>query len=65
MSGGAGRRFMAVGRYPFVMLLLFLALVANVMLQPDFFEPATLNGNMRVFSARSCRPACRRASAAG
>jgi ribose transport system permease protein len=35
--------------YLFALLLLFVALLINFLLQPNLLEPATLNSNMRVF----------------
>jgi ribose transport system permease protein len=36
-------------RIPFALVLLALVLALNFLLQPNFLEPATLNGTMRVF----------------
>src|SRR5687768_15359565 len=43
------RELVAQNRYPFVLLLLIVAVAANTALQPGFLAPANLNSNMRVF----------------
>ena len=45
----AGRTSPTATAIPFALLLLVLAMLVNLILQPSLLEPATLNSNMRVF----------------
>jgi ribose transport system permease protein len=49
MMNRGWRRLVSQNRLPFALFLLVAVIVVNIILQPNFFEPGTLNGSMRVF----------------
>jgi ribose transport system permease protein len=49
MSGMGKRNSALLARNVFVLLLLVVAVAANIALQPGFLAPRTLNGNLRIF----------------
>ena len=48
-SGDQARRIALRQSYLFALLLLIIAVVVNYVLQPNFFRPAVLNGNLQTY----------------